>query len=468
MQNPPGGPPPGPIGAMPPSLPPGPYGGPPMTGQPHLPPRLPPPSFARPPGGFSLHPPAFLAQFGPPPGDCSSPLPSAAPPLNSSNSNSPRLHMSPTPAPLPHAAPPGALPQMAPALPAGLPPGLPPTSPLVSTPASTPAAGSPVPATKLEDASKASSAKKASVWTEHKAGDNRVYYYNSVTKQSSWEKPDELKSPAELLLSQCPWKEYKSESGKTYYHNVHTKESRWTIPKELEDLKAKIIEELPGNEGKNSKPSAIEQAMAATLAAIEAPAKSEVPYAAVSSPSAKQVLERQAESLAREPVPAAALTSQSKSAFADRKPLVFKDKREAIESFKEFLKEKGVPSDATWERAIRLIQNDPVYQSYAKLSEKKQAFNSYKVHRAKEEKEEQRLKAKKAKEDLEQFLLSNERMNSTVKYYRCHDLFHHYEVAYCVCDLYPVYVCVTCILSTCVCDLYPVYVCVTCILSTCV
>jgi pre-mRNA-processing factor 40 len=47
---------------------------------------------------------------------------------------------------------------------------------------------------------------------------------------------------------------------------------------------------------------------------------------------------------------------------------------------------QGVPSDATWERAIRMIQNDPMYQSYAKLNEKKQAFNSYKVHRAKEEK----------------------------------------------------------------------------------
>ena len=30
-------------------------------------------------------------------------------------------------------------------------------------------------------------------WSEHKAPDGRTYYYNSVTKQSSWEKPDALK-----------------------------------------------------------------------------------------------------------------------------------------------------------------------------------------------------------------------------------------------------------------------------------
>lgn len=33
-------------------------------------------------------------------------------------------------------------------------------------------------------------------WTEHTAPDGRKYYYNNRTKQSSWEKPDELKTPA--------------------------------------------------------------------------------------------------------------------------------------------------------------------------------------------------------------------------------------------------------------------------------
>lgn len=35
-------------------------------------------------------------------------------------------------------------------------------------------------------------------WTEHKSPDGRNYYYNSVTKQSSWDKPDELKTVAEV------------------------------------------------------------------------------------------------------------------------------------------------------------------------------------------------------------------------------------------------------------------------------
>ena len=68
-------------------------------------------------------------------------------------------------------------------------------------------------------------------WTEHKAPDGRTYFYHAASGQSTWEKPDGLKTKAELLLSQCPWKEYTSDQGKVYFHNKVTNESVWTIPK---------------------------------------------------------------------------------------------------------------------------------------------------------------------------------------------------------------------------------------------
>ena len=42
--------------------------------------------------------------------------------------------------------------------------------------------------------------KAAMVWSEHKAPDGRTYYYNSETKQSSWQKPNELKTNAEVCI----------------------------------------------------------------------------------------------------------------------------------------------------------------------------------------------------------------------------------------------------------------------------
>lgn len=78
---------------------------------------------------------------------------------------------------------------------------------------------------------------KQTDWTEHVSPDGRKYYYNVKSKQSKWEKPDELKSEAEVLLSKCPWKEFKADSGKSYYYNSVTKSSVWTIPAELKELK---------------------------------------------------------------------------------------------------------------------------------------------------------------------------------------------------------------------------------------
>ncbi|KRY00072.1 Pre-mRNA-processing factor 40 -like protein A, partial [Trichinella pseudospiralis] len=77
-----------------------------------------------------------------------------------------------------------------------------------------------------------SSTVKESIWSEHRAPDGRYFYYNKETKQSSWIKPNELKSHTELLLDQCPWQEYKTPDGKVYYHNRDTKESSTEKPVE--------------------------------------------------------------------------------------------------------------------------------------------------------------------------------------------------------------------------------------------
>ncbi|KAH0509810.1 Pre-mRNA-processing factor 40-like protein A [Microtus ochrogaster] len=209
-----------------------------------------------------------------------------------------------------------------------------------------------------------------SMWTEHKSPDGRTYYYNTETKQSTWEKPDDLKTPAEQLLSKCPWKEYKSDSGKPYYYNSQTKESRWAKPKELEDLEAMIKAEessfTPKKEEEESQPA--------------------------------------------------------------KKTYTWNTKEEAKQAFKELLKEKRVPSNASWEQAMKMIINDPRYSALAKLSEKKQAFNAYKVQTEKEEKEEARSKYKEAKESFQRFLENHEKMTSTTRYKKAEQMFGEMEV----------------------------------------
>jgi pre-mRNA-processing factor 40 len=53
--------------------------------------------------------------------------------------------------------------------------------------------------------------------------------------QTTWEKPDALKTPAEIRLSKIPWKEYTTPEGRKYWNNSATGESVWTMPQAYKD-----------------------------------------------------------------------------------------------------------------------------------------------------------------------------------------------------------------------------------------
>ncbi|XP_035421991.1 pre-mRNA-processing factor 40 homolog A isoform X5 [Cygnus atratus] len=312
--------------------------------------------------------------------------------------------------------------------------------------------------------------KQKSTWTEHKSPDGRTYYYNTETKQSTWEKPDDLKTPAEQLLSKCPWKEYKSDSGKPYYYNSQTKESRWAKPKELEDLEAMIKAEENSTKPEESTATssatgeaanttttattAAETAAAVTTTTTAATAASEGETAAASGTENESTAAATAEEQGQQATSAPAAQEQSAETAANaaddsskqegsadasskkedddaqpvKKTYTWNTKEEAKQAFKELLKEKRVPSNASWEQAMKMIINDPRYSALAKLSEKKQAFNAYKVQTEKEEKEEARSKYKEAKESFQRFLENHEKMTSTTRYKKAEQMFGEMEV----------------------------------------
>ncbi|NWS14671.1 PR40A factor, partial [Pachyramphus minor] len=298
--------------------------------------------------------------------------------------------------------------------------------------------------------------KQKSTWTEHKSPDGRTYYYNTETKQSTWEKPDDLKTPAEQLLSKCPWKEYKSDSGKPYYYNSQTKESRWAKPKELEDLEGKVTQtkRCPSTavrlHGASAAPAAETTPTATAAPAGAAPEGETAPAAAggeaegagtaqaeeqgqgTAAPGAQEGTGDTAtgteDTAKQEATGDAASKKEDDDAQPVKKTYTWNTKEEAKQAFKELLKEKRVPSNASWEQAMKMIINDPRYSALAKLSEKKQAFNAYKVQTEKEEKEEARSKYKEAKESFQRFLENHEKMTSTTRYKKAEQMFGEMEV----------------------------------------
>lgn len=286
--------------------------------------------------------------------------------------------------------------------------------------------------------------KKKSLWTEHKSLDGKTYFYNTETKQSTWEKPDDLKSPAEQMLSKCPWKEYKSDTGKPYFYNSQTKESRWTKPKELEDLEAMIKAEENGTAdvaapGTLPTPALKPDTTAAMATMMEPESMASAAVVEELSQVAVHVAELSteapavsSESAAGTEVSVSAESSKEERPEIQKKAYKWNTKEEAKQAFKELLKEKGVSSNASWEQAMKMIINDPRYSALPKLSEKKQAFNAYKVQTEKEEKEEARIKYKESKETYQRFLENHEKMTSTTRYKKAEQMFGDQEVWSCV------------------------------------
>ncbi|XP_030410737.1 pre-mRNA-processing factor 40 homolog B isoform X3 [Gopherus evgoodei] len=239
-------------------------------------------------------------------------------------------------------------------------------------------------------------------WSEHRAPDGRVYYYNCSSKQSTWEKPDELKSKAELLLSQCPWREYKSDTA--------------------------LIDEEAGKQQET--PSAASSPSLSSAATTDTETAGGEEQETPALGSAAERLEEAA--LQQEEVTSSGdpgrREEEEEGGAGERCTCNWSTKDEAKLAFKELLKDKGVPSNTSWELAMKMIVDDPRYSALPKLSEKKQAFNAYKAQREKEEKEEARLRAKEAKEELQRFLEQHERMSSITRYRKAEQMFGEQEV----------------------------------------
>ncbi|XP_023612106.1 pre-mRNA-processing factor 40 homolog B isoform X4 [Myotis lucifugus] len=388
------------------------------------------------PAPFPPGPPMMPPPFMPPPG-----IPPPFPPMG-------LPPMSQRPPAIPP-MPPGIMPPMLP--PMGSPPPLtqipgmvPPMMPGMLMPA-VPVTAATAPGVDTASSAVAGTGPLRALWSEHVAPDGRIYYYNADDKQSVWEKPSVLKSKAELLLSQSPWKEYKSDTGKPYYYNNQSKESRWTRPKDLDDLEALVKQEAVGKQQQQPQTLQTQPPQPQPEPPPAPPGPTPLPMSLLEpepggnedcdvsdavQPLEQGFLQQPEEgpsSSAAQHQPPQQEEEESKLE-PERSGLSWSNREKAKQAFKELLRDKAVPSNASWEQAMKMVVTDPRYSALPKLSEKKQAFNAYKAQREKEEKEEARLRAKEAKQTLQHFLEQHERMTSTTRYRRAEQTFGELEV----------------------------------------
>ncbi|KAG0236940.1 PRP40 pre-mRNA processing factor 40 [Actinomortierella wolfii] len=293
-----------------------------------------------------------------------------------------------------------------------------------------------------------------SLWTVYTHQDGREYYYHTVTKQTVWQKPDELKTPKELELEACPWKEYTTKEGKKYYHNAKTSSTVWTIPDEYKILLEQFEQEK--EEIKQRKEKERQQQM---LEKQQQQQNQPPPQMLQSPPQILQSPPQQQQIQVGAPVaipfappiagglptphvqpPLAGLPVRPGAPFVppmQRPPFVpvpqrpakpqpatnvvnqapeFATKEEAEKAFMKMLKDTGVTSTWTWEQTMRAVVTDPMYRALKTTVERKAAFQAYIEEQRITEQEEAKAKQQKLRADFLKLLENSGKVTHATRY----------------------------------------------------
>ncbi|KAK0489092.1 hypothetical protein IW261DRAFT_1443159 [Armillaria novae-zelandiae] len=232
------------------------------------------------------------------------------------------------------------------------------------------------------------------IWTEHRNPEGRTYWFNTGTRESVWEKPDELKTPFERALNQTKWKEYFS-GGRKYYYNTETKESKWDMPDEL-----LLVLEKVEKEGQTT------AVVPAGQPAITAPPASDA-NGSQTQPNGNEL----AVGAHTGGLPLASSSILPARPNLPDDPVIphngFATLEEGEKAFTHLLRKAGVDANWTWDQTMRAIITDPLYKALNSLAEKKSVFEKYTTSLKVKEKEEREARLAKLRPAIRNMLKGN-------------------------------------------------------------
>ncbi|XP_064975820.1 pre-mRNA-processing protein 40C-like isoform X1 [Musa acuminata AAA Group] len=293
-------------------------------------------------------------------------------------------------------------------------------------------------------------------WTAHKTETGAVYYYNSITGKSTYQKPSNFKGESEKATTQSnavsweklagtDWTIVTTSDGRKYYYDTKNKVSSWHVPAEVAELRknqesgstegsATQLQDASTQGDKVSTPANI-AAPAAQIGAHDSMAlrSSGAPVSSSALDMVKKKLQEAGTPMTSPhstSVPATSDANGLKATEAVAKGVINKDKskdangegnmsdsssesddeesgpskEECIIQFKEMLKERGVAPFSKWDKELPKIVFDPRFKAVPSQSARRALFEHYVRTRAEEERKEKRAAQKAALDAFKQLL----------------------------------------------------------------
>ncbi|KAJ8564843.1 hypothetical protein K7X08_001303 [Anisodus acutangulus] len=313
------------------------------------------------------------------------------------------------------------------------------------------------------DAKGASTSEQLETCTAHRTETGAIYYYNSLTGESTYQKPAGFRGePGKVAAQPTPvsweklagtdWALVATNDGQKYYYNTKTKLSSWQIPSEVTELKKKHDAEalqaqststpnvnestekgsapislsvpaasIGGRDATTLRPSIVPGSSAldlvkkklmdsGALPVVSSPAPASTSSGVISSEvNGSKALEStitapQKENSKDKSKEANDNGNMSESSSDSEDDESVPTKEDCIIQFKEMLKERGVAPFSKWEKELPKIVFDPRFKAIPSYSARKTLFEHYVKTRADEERKEKRAAQKAAVEGFKQLL----------------------------------------------------------------
>lgn len=209
-------------------------------------------------------------------------------------------------------------------------------------------------------------------WQVLSTDNHQNYFFNKITKEKTWTKPEILKTEEEKQYS-VDWEELTTNDGRTFYYNPKLGKSVWKMPPELKLMREKIQnEKAAGKLGLDFNNSAVDMNFSISI----------------TSKLEEQEQDRQ---LDEKPCLGA-------SAGGSNGGVMPMSREEARRVFISLLKEKGINMSMKWEQVNNMLKNEDRFHIIKTMKEKRQIYQDFISQAKKEERNEARKKLEHSKD----------------------------------------------------------------------
>eukprot|EP00250_Pteridium_aquilinum_P015885 c22819_g1_i1 orf=261-3680(+) len=280
----------------------------------------------------------------------------------------------------------------------------------------------------------------ADVWTAHKTSEGIIYYYNSVTGQSTYEKPPGFQGEVDKVTAQptpvswemiggTGWALVITNDAKRYYYHRETQATSWQVPAEVAEHRRRQIDEASLKLSTGGQPAKVNSDKGTVSFSLTAPGTGSLTHKAAAATLdliKKKLQDSSMPGLVASDNAGSADGNSTRGPATDGAKEKTKDnqtarsssesssdsddeeqgptKEECISQFKEMLKEKGIVPFSKWEKELPKIIFDPRFKAIPSHTERRSIFDHYVRTRAEEERKEKRAAQKAAIEGFKQLL----------------------------------------------------------------